>query len=108
MVGADAFCGQFQRGAVGGVHLCHGLRHLVRADAQGVRCQRDAVEPFGQRDHGGVAACAHIGDDLGHDGVHVRAVLALGVQQGGELRLEIRVAVVKKLGHGHFSVPGGT
>ena len=100
VVGAYAGGGKFECGFI----LCADLRggggDFGLSDAQGVRGQRDAVEFFGEVDHRLITACANVSDDPGHGGVHVGAVLALGVQQGGEGGIEIGGGGVEEYGHG--------
>ena len=100
VVGADALGGEFQRLALFRGHLLDGRVHLGGRDRQRRRRQVHPVEFGRQLDHRRIAARAHIGNDAGDHCIHIRAVLALGVQQRGEGGLETGLGRVQEDGHG--------
>ncbi len=94
MIAPDARGGGFKGGAFGGGYGFDRLRNLISADGQLICCQGDPIELLRQLDHRGIAPCAHILDDPGHGGIHIGAVLALGVQQGGKTILKVGLALI--------------
>ena len=89
-----------QGGAVFTGDLRHGGVDFLGTDAQSVGGEGHPVEFLGQFDHGGVTTGAHIGDDLGHHGIDIRAVLALGVEQLIKGGFEIGGGGIERDGHG--------
>ena len=78
VVGADAFRCQFQCRALFVRHFGDFRVNLCGRDCKPIRCQLHPVEFGRQFQNRRVAACADIGNDVGHDMIHVRAVFPLG------------------------------
>jgi len=94
MVGANTVRRQAQRVNLAFRNTGDQRVNLGGGEAQAARVNLQTVEFFGQFDQRGITTCPYFRDYSGNDAVHIRAVLAFGVQQSCEVFLEPRIGSI--------------